>query len=536
MTWDSAQASGTCIDYNEWNQMVSDIKDEWCSGNYATHKADSTIHFTKSSIDDDYQGSSQAILKFLVSSAFKRNNWNSAEWNNSSVIWDNSLSAWKAQKSGAAGGYTDEQAQDAVGNNLGNGLIYNDATPLFSVGGYNIISGNAISGQYAQSWILNTFSGATNKRYITSGVILNAVSAQKLWSSDYISSQKGLYAHFISANNTNLVATSMGGNLTSDLTGDNYTYGLDKMKYISSQIISGGTVNTSLIYRKGSYYPYIEFSGSQNLQVTLGSNGKFRIDGFEGGLLKRMIKIGTTQGAGGGYDTYLYGNNVTSRDFIINATSIDAYPYIKLRGSGNIELSRRIDYISSQSVSSNVIRFIRFSGETDATATELENLTDGSNADALHTHTGVGTDVAWSGASSFYGFSSNAKSLYADSSNIRFRFPGSGLKWNYVSAQNISGQLLALHKSRDISSWNSAIWHNSGIMWDNTLQLWKPHKSGASTGGSSTFVELTDTPSSYAGSVGKIPIVNGAGNALLFVDIVCVGNEVLLQDNSVVFA
>ncbi|MBE3114895.1 MAG: hypothetical protein IMZ59_05170, partial [Actinobacteria bacterium] len=42
------------------------------SSNYSSHKGNTIIHFTKTSIDDDYQGSSQAIIKFAGSSQINR--------------------------------------------------------------------------------------------------------------------------------------------------------------------------------------------------------------------------------------------------------------------------------------------------------------------------------------------------------------------------------------------------------------------------------------------------------------------------------
>ena len=75
------------------------------------------------------------------------------------------------------------------------------------------------------------------------------------------------------------------------------------------------------------------------------------------------------------------------------------------------------------------------------------------------------------------------KSLYANSANIRFRFkPSSGI-WVFASSQKLSGQLMAIHSARDINNWNPSSWHNSGLMWNNTISKWVPHKSGASTGG-----------------------------------------------------
>lgn len=53
-----------------------------------------------------FPGSSTAITKFLASSAFKRNNWNSNAWKNSGLIWNSDLSSWTAKPSGSAGGIT----------------------------------------------------------------------------------------------------------------------------------------------------------------------------------------------------------------------------------------------------------------------------------------------------------------------------------------------------------------------------------------------------------------------------------------------
>jgi hypothetical protein len=65
MAWNSTQASGTVIDFGEWNEMVSYIN--------STH----------------------------YSSAV---GWNSVNFNNSSLTWDNSLKQWKALKSGGGAG------------------------------------------------------------------------------------------------------------------------------------------------------------------------------------------------------------------------------------------------------------------------------------------------------------------------------------------------------------------------------------------------------------------------------------------------
>jgi len=51
-----------------------------------------------------------------------------------------------------------------------------------------------------------------------------------------------------------------------------------------------------------------------------------------------------------------------------------------------------------------------------------------------------------------------------------------------ISAQYISGQLLSMHSSRDINSWNSNYWNNSSLTWDSSINKWKALKSGGGTG------------------------------------------------------
>ena len=74
-------------------------------------------------------------------------------------------------------------------------------------------------------------------------------------------------------------------------------------------------------------------------------------------------------------------------------------------------------YLSGSSISSTTIQFNAFAGQTDATAAEIETLTDGSDADSLHTHASLAN---WSGAAEFYTVSGTVKTLktwYDNSSN-----------------------------------------------------------------------------------------------------------------------
>lgn len=52
----------------------------------------------------------------------------------------------------------------------------------------------------------------------------------------------------------------------------------------------------------------------------------------------------------------------------------------------------------------------------------------------------------------------------------------------YASAQ------IAMYKivhADDLNNWNSALWNNSSLIWDNSLGKWKPQKSGSAAGGGS---------------------------------------------------
>ena len=87
--------------------------------------------------------------------------------------------------------------------------------------------------------------------------------------------------------------------------------------------------------------------------------------------------------------------------------------------------------------------------------------------------------------------------IYGDvtevSSNVNIQYRGNegypDSTWAFISAQSISGQLLALHKSRDISSWDSSAFTNSGLLWNGSN--WVAMPSGGSGGGVSTISNLT---------------------------------------------
>ncbi|MBE3114303.1 MAG: hypothetical protein IMZ59_02155, partial [Actinobacteria bacterium] len=121
--------------------------------------------------------------------------------------------------------------------------------------------------------------------------------------------------------------------------------------------------------------------------------------------------------------------------------------------------------------SANVrFRFIESGG------TKWVDLTDGGQT-TLHSH--AGTPSAPGGS-----FTANIGSDYT--------YGISGVK--FVSSQNISGGRyigVRISGAKDINNWNGSSWHNSGLIWDNTLSKWKSKASGGA-GGATTLDALTD--------------------------------------------
>jgi len=89
----------------------------------------------------------------------------------------------------------------------------------------------------------------------------------KFTANDYISGI-GVYADWISGNNSNLTTAIGGGSLISNLDGDSYTYGLDDMDFLSSQAISGGTYRGLPVS-----YKYIINTDDDNKTYFLYDNG-----------------------------------------------------------------------------------------------------------------------------------------------------------------------------------------------------------------------------------------------------------------------
>ena len=73
-----------------------------------------------------------------------------------------------------------------------------------------------------------------------------------------------------------------------------------------------------------------------------------------------------------------------------------------------------------------------------------------------------------------------------------YTFGISGLK--FISSQTISGGRyigIRISGAKDINNWDGSNWHNSGLIWDNSLSKWKAKASGGA-GGATTLAALTD--------------------------------------------
>jgi len=168
------------------------------------------------STEDGYEWSS-----FNISGAGDLATWNSARWHNSSLVWDNNSQTWKALASGGATGVTDHGALTGLEDD--DHSHYYNITRLANY--TNIISGNSLSGQKAQNWILNTMSGNLDTRY---GLSSSALSKYYLSSKGHFFTNSGaiLGKVYASTQATTIVAYTT----PSDLAGDNLTWngtGLD---------------------------------------------------------------------------------------------------------------------------------------------------------------------------------------------------------------------------------------------------------------------------------------------------------------------
>ena len=144
--------------------------------------------------------------------------------------------------------------------------------------------------------------------------------------------------HYVDTISSNLHSQIGVGSLQGtflDNIGSDGTYGISGMLFVSSQNISGGHITTA-------------YTASDDNDVV---NKKYYTDNLSAGALAGNL-VGNLSGA-----SYTYG-------------------------------LKDMDFVSSQSISGGTITFNTFAGTTDATAVEIEELTDGSET-TLHSHAGA---------------------------------------------------------------------------------------------------------------------------------------------------
>ena len=130
MAWDDTQESGSAITASEWNTMVTDIKGHW----NITGMADLQT-------------------------------WNSSDWHNSSIIWDNDGQEWRPYKSGAGVDNISDLSIDAD-KDWNSKSIYNSES----------ISSNNISGQLLTFTSAKDISSWNSSDFTNSGIMWNGTS------------------------------------------------------------------------------------------------------------------------------------------------------------------------------------------------------------------------------------------------------------------------------------------------------------------------------------------------------------------------
>lgn len=187
----------------------------------------------------DYIASASAVSRFADSSQYSTDkvNFQSAyDWvNGSSNRYEDILSSGTKYTTtytyiNASGGLLAEL--------LSSGAKYTSAYQ----------SGQRVKDSFDETLYLTSSNLYT--KFLQSGVRYLSLSSQNISGGTYIgntisvngivSSQTGLIAHYVSANNSNITA-QMGGTMVSNLDGNSYTYGVDNVDFVSSQSISGGT-------------------------------------------------------------------------------------------------------------------------------------------------------------------------------------------------------------------------------------------------------------------------------------------------------
>jgi len=337
----------------------------------------------------------------------------------------------------AGGGYTDEQAQDAVGNIFKVGLTYDDAGNQIYVTDY-IASASAVSRFADSSNIRLRFPGSSN----INRTLLNTISSNldnRIDSLFNWSSNKGIYY-------PSGIGAGLSGSYSAhrqDLTIHFTKTSLDDDYQGSSQAISKFTDSSNVRFR------FIESGGTKWVDLT------------DGGETSLHTHAGMTTDVAwsGAYQFYVVSSlNLTRYNQYVGFSGNKGIYYpsaLGSRTSGSVSKLWAWSANKSWYANSSNVRF-RFVASSISLERYNQYIGHSSNADihypssqllgwlnALYQESGTSStsDVAWSGAYQFYSvssttdtrldsifnYSSNAKNLYADSGNVRFRFVASSI-------------------------------------------------------------------------------------------------------------
>lgn len=443
-----------------------------------------------------FVGSSSAIQKFLASSAFKRNNWNSEYWNNSGIVWDHSLQAWKPKKSGATGGVSNLSA-----------LII-DTTKDWSQ--YSIYNLKAISSQLFSGNIYYTKIDAptndrqlTNKKYVDD--IVSAIGGEAVTGWALVSSN-GKIAHGCLSKPTSVELTPSGSaplfySFTVDSTyiwvyhtgvgfecfswkvgsdsilNDNY-YNKSWIDALSGSIDTridslGGFDQTNYITSANSilrFYPsyqghYFTNSGSKLYSAyKSASTGIFSIashthsnipwsGAYQFYAVSSLNKSQNLQYVGFSSNLHSYYNSGDKLNKAYKSASTGVFASVNHTHSfSDVSWSGAYQFYSVSSLNKTQnLQYTGFSSNMhyyynsgDKLYKAYKSASTGIFAITNHIHSF--TDVAWSGAYQFYVVSSNfntrLNSIFNFSSNSNNKFKASSGIWNFVSSQKISSNYI----------------------------------------------------------------------------------------------
>lgn len=372
------------------------------------------------------------------------NNWNSAYWHNSGIIWSNTEQKWLAFKSGA-GGVSDHGGLTGLDDD--DHSIYYNNTRL--VNHTSTISSNALN---AYNW-----TNSSSNRYeeiLSSGVqYTNIHESGQIYSRFVLTSGTKYEKAYASSQLTKELAytdgdTIAGNNLTWDGTSLNAAAGGGAGGYPSG-------ADGNIQYKSGTSHGGQHQLNWSRFENRLTVSGAIRVYS----LSSLTVSGGTT------LTRNIYGGNAASDKLYLYANKTNTYPQIYIDGDAGIlnfyNNGNNIDFYDQANL------FFRMKSETQS---------------KLWGQDSTGTDMI---------IYANTKDQYP-----YIRLDGSGniylyksVSSNSISSQYLSGQIRSIHTARDISNWNSDNWHNSSLMWNKDGNNWIPKPSSA--GGVSDHGGLT---------------------------------------------